>query len=558
MAGLTVGVMLVPQSMAYALLAGMPPQYGLYASIVPLLAYALLGTSRHLAVGVIAIDMIVISAGVTPLADPGSARYVQLVVALALLTGLLHVGMSFLKLGFLANLLSRPVIVGFAAAASILIGVSQVGNLLGIDLEGARAFYDVVSATVVHLGETKPLTTVIGLVCVALLLLLDYFRPLWPAALIVVVLATAATWLFSWQAEGVSTVGSLAVRVPPFAMPAAGWSDWQALLPTAGTLALVQFMSVISLGRTFATRHNYSIRPNQELFAIGLANVAGSFFRSIPVSGSFSRSAINEQAGAASPGSNVVAALVVFIALLLLTPLFAYLPMSALAAIIVVAAVGLIDVREIRYLFRAKERDGYTALITFLVTLAVGIQEGIVVGIVVATLAVLYRLSRPHVAELGHMPGTRSFRDVERHVDAEPIEDVLLLRFDASFSFFNAAYFKEYVLEQSERQERPIRAVVIDGRGVNDLDTTALEALRDIFVTLEDWGVDVYLAGLKGPIRDTLKRSGLYEKYGDEAFPMSSHAALKQILEGWDEQEGGERLANYMDTTAEPPPEGAD
>ena len=546
MAGLTVGVMLIPQSMAYAVLAGMPPIYGLYASLVPLLVYPLLGTSRHLAIGVIAIDMVIISAGVSNLAEPGSARYVSLVVVLATLVGLLQLGMAALQMGFLASLLSRPVIAGFTGAAALIIGFSQLGNLTGIDLARTEYVYELIWEAAQRVEEIHLLSLLLGLSCIFLLVGIRYWAPLFPSALVVVSLGMLASWGFGLEGEGVELTGPVPGGLPDLTVPSFSPQNLRDLVPTAVTLALVQFMSVISLGRAFSSRNQYSIRPNWELLAVGGANLIGSLFRAIPVSSSFSRTAVNEEAGAKTPLANVVAAGLVGMTLLVLTPLFYYLPMPALAAIIIVAAVGLIDLEELSYLFQVKERDGYVALFTFLTTLLIGIQEGILMGIGASAMAVLYRTSRPHVAELGHIPGTHSFRNVDRFPEATTIEGLLVLRIDAEFTFFNAAYFKEYILEKSKSSGPPIRAVILDGTGMNDLDTTALETLHEVVTTLHKEGIEVYLSGLKGQVRDIVQDSELREVLRHDNFPTSVNRAVKYVLSVWDAQEGGERHSLYV------------
>ena len=556
MAGLTVGVMLIPQSMAYAVLAGMPPIYGLYASLVPLLVYPFLGTSRHLAIGVIAIDMIIISAGVSSLAEPGSARYVSLVVALAALVGLLQLGMAALQMGFLASLLSRPVIAGFTGAAALIIGFSQLGNLTGIDLARTEYVYELIWEAAQRLEEVHLLSLLLGLSCVVLLVGIRYWAPLFPSALAVVSLSMLASWGLGLEGKGVELTGPVPSGLPGLAVPSLSPQNLRDLVPTAVTLALVQFMSVISLGRAFSSRNQYSIRPNWELLAVGGANLVGSLFRAIPVSSSFSRTAVNEEAGAKTPLANVVAASLVGLTLLVLTPLFYYLPMPALAAIIIVAAVGLIDLEELSYLFQVKERDGYVAIFTFVTTLLIGIQEGILMGIGASAVAVLYRTSRPHVAELGHIPGTHSFRNVERFPEATTIEGLLVLRIDAEFTFFNATYFKDYILGKSKNSGPPIRAVILDGTGMNDLDTTALETLREVVSTLHEEGIEVYLSGLKGQVRDIVQDSELHKVLGQDNFPTSVNRAVKHVLSLWDAQEGGERHSLYVrEAEQEVPPE---
>lgn len=552
LAGLTVGVMLIPMAMAYAVLAGVPPIYGLYASLVPLLIYPLFGTSRHLSVGPVAIDMLIVAAGVGALAEVGTARYFALAVLLAAFVGLIEMVLGVVKLGFLVNLLSRPVIDGFTSAAALIIAASQLGNLLGVGLPRSEYVHLMVWEALQRAGQIDPVSLLIGTISIAVLILGQWWKKLFPGALVVVVGATLAVWGLherGIELTSLDIVGNIPVGLPSPALPELAWQDLRDLLPTAGTLALVQFMSVVSLGKVFGARHRYSINANRELFAIGAANLAGSFFRSLPVSGSFSRSAVNEQAGARSALSNAAAAALIALTLLFLTPLFFYLPMPALAAIIIVAAFKLIDVGEVRFLFRVKQRDGYLALFTFAITLFVGIQEGILLGIVASMVLLIYRISQPHAAELGHLPGTRSFRDLDRNPEAMPVEGLLILRVDASLTFSNVAFLKERILAPRHPDEVPLRAVLIDGSSINDVDTTAVAGLNDISEALAARGIDLYFTGLHGPVRDIMRRSGLHARIGDAHFLMSPHRAVKQLLAEWDAADSTQRLARYEEAT---------
>jgi anti-anti-sigma factor len=318
-------------------------------------------------------------------------------------------------------------------------------------------------------------------------------------------------------------------------MPVWSWESVRALVPTALTMALVQFMAIMSLGEAFASEHDYSVDANKELFAIGLANFLGSFFRGIPVSGSFSRSAVNDQAGAQTPMSNVVAAVMVAIALLFLTPLFQYLPTSALAAIIMVACVGMIDVPELKYLLETRWIDGAVALLTFLATLVISVQQGILIGVGASILVVLYDLTRPNVAELGHVPGTQEFRDLERNPETESISGIHIVRIDSRFAFANAKILKEHLIEEAADEE--MRAFIIDTSGVNDLDTTATAALKEVVEELSERDIDFYIVGAKGPVRGIIRRSGLQDLIGEEHFFLNTHLAVRTILEDWNEEE---------------------
>ena len=541
-AGLTVGVMLIPMSMAYAVLAGLPPIYGLYASLVPLVIYPIFGTSRHLAVGTVAIDMVIVAVGLGAIAEPGSARYIELAILLAMMVGTIQMVMGVARLGFMVNLLSRPVIVGFTSAAVLIIGFSQLGNLLGVELPRTQQVFLLIWEAIQQAGQIQPWSLALGGGGIALLVVLGRWKRPIPGPLVVVVLGILVVWGLGMDRLGVAVVGAIPTGLPTPFLPDVDGPTVQALLPTALALVLVQFLSVMTLGKVFAARHRYWIRPNREMFAIGAANFVGGFFKSIPVSGSFSRTAVNERVGAHTPLTNVVAAGLVALTLAFLTPLFHYLPIPILAAIIIVGVLGLLDVGEIRYLIRAKRVDGGLAILTFLATFFIGILEGILIGVVASVVAVMYRLSRPNIAVLGHLPGTRSFRDVRRRGDARPIDDILILRVDASFSFANAEYLKDFILQKSQSEDAPVRAVVIDASTMNDLDMTAVGVLMFVAEALGEREIDLYISGVKGPSRDVAQRSGLIDAIGKDHFFLSPHRAVTHILAGWD------RLDEYLET----------
>ncbi|MCS3699322.1 SulP family sulfate permease [Salinibacter ruber] len=545
-AGLTVGVMLIPQGMAYAVIAGVPPIYGLYAGLVPLLVYPLIGSSRHLALGPVSIDMLIIAAGVGAIAQAGTERYVALAILLTAMVGLLQMAMGAMKLGFVANLLSRPVIAGLTTAASFIIAFSQIGSLLGVELGRSQYIHVLLIEAVQNAGNTHLLTLGIGTASIVLLMGLPRWLPKVPEALIVVVAGTLAGWGFGLREKGVSVVGSIPQGLPAPELWTLSFSDLNTLLPAAITLALVQFMKDISLDRIFAARHGYTIDANRELIGVGAGNFFGSLFQSIPASGSFSRSAVNEQSGAQTALANVFAAGVIALTLLFLTPLFYHLPTPVLAAIIIVSGFGLFDLRELRSLFKARRRDGYIALFTAGCTLFIGIQEGILLGIGTSVVAMLYRISRPNVAELGHVPGTRLFRDLDRFEQAARLRDIMVLRVDAAFSFANAEYFKDFILEKSEREGRPVKVVIVDGSSINGLDTTAIDALFSVTESLEEEGIELHLTGLIGPVREVVRRSGLHALLGENKFHLDPHQAVVSVLERWDAAEGTDRVTHYF------------
>ncbi|MEZ4698075.1 MAG: sulfate permease [Rhodothermales bacterium] len=529
LAGLTVGVVLVPQSMAYALLAGVPPVYGLYASLVPLLVYPIFGTSKQLAGGVIAIDMLIVAAGLVGMAEAGSEHYIQLAILLAVMAGTIQIVMGLAGLGFVVNLLSRPIITGFASAAALIIAFSQVGSLAGVTLIHTSQFQVLLPAIVSSLGEIHPLTLLVGTSTIATLLLVKRYLRRVPGPLLVAVLGALAAWFFDLEAKGLRIVGDIRAGIPMPALPAIHLDEVGDLFVVAVTLALVQFMSVVTLGKVFAAKHKYSIRPNRELVAMGLSNFVGSFFHSIPVSGSFSRTAVNDQAGARTPMANVFAAALVALTLLFFTPLVRLLPIPVLSAIIIVAALGLFDVATMKHLWSVKRIDGAISIVTFVVTLFVGIEQGILTGIAISVIAIMYRISRPNVAELGQIPGSRSFRDIENNPDARIFRGILILRIDASFSFANAEFLKE-LLDSRTRADASIKDVVIDASSINDLDTTAAAALGMAAEFLAARGVRLHFGGVKSSIEKMMSGCGLVSQIGSDHFFMSPFRAVESIL----------------------------
>ena len=543
--GLTTGIMLIPQGMAYAVIAGMPPIYGLYAGVIPLLIYPFFGTSKHLSVGPVAVDMLIVGAGVSILASPTSSEFVGLVLLLTLMTGILQLLMGTFRLGALFNFFSRPVIAGFTMAAPIIIAFSQLNNLLGMNLADTQYVVLLAQEALQNINQVHMPTLYWGLSAIVLLLIIKYIVPKLPASAIVLILGITIAYFMDLDETSVNIVGIIPEGLPEVTLPALSTENIRRLLPTALTLALVQFMTIASLGKTFAKRHNYLVDSNHELVAIGASNFVGSMFNALPVSGSFSRSAAAEQAGVKTPAANYITAAIIILTLLFLTPLFYYLPMPVLAAIIMVVVFGLVDIEEIKFLFKAKKSDGFIAAFTFFCTLLIGIQEGILLGIGASMLTMLYKYSRPAVAELGIIPGTRIFKNLKRNPEAHRIKGLLLLRVDASFSFINAEFFRDFIIEKSEMQNENTQYVIIDGSSINMLDTTATDSLKSIIMTLKKWDMELYLTGLKGPVRDVIKDSGLKDYLGENHYWQSPHDAVEYILEQMDAKDDGHRSELY-------------
>lgn len=514
-AGLTVAVMLVPQGMAYAMLAGLPPIVGLYASVVPLFAYALFGTSRQLAVGPVAMDSLLTASTVGAIAASGTDAYLTYAVALALLTGLVQLAMGVLRIGFVTNFLSRPVLAGFTSAAALIIATSQLKHLLGLDLARSSQVHEVWMQAVLRLSEVSTTTLLVAGGATVTLVALRRWNRSFPGALVVVVLGTLAVWGLGLDARGVDIVGAVPAGFAPLALPTLDRETLGVLGPGAVTIALVGFMEAISVAKVYAEKNRYEVDANQELIGLGVANLAGSLFSAYPVTGGFSRTAVNAQAGAKTGLAAMFTAAFVGLAVLFLTPLFHYLPKAVLAAIIVTAVVGLLEVAEAKRLWRVKRADFWLMAVTFAATLGIGIQQGILVGVGASLLWFVVRTTRPHLAVLGRLPNG-AYRNVKNYPEARPHEGVLIVRMDAQFYFGNVSFLKDS-LRALEAEHRP-EVVILDASAMNQIDASADSALHDLARDYAERGVALRLARVKRPVRDVLERSGFVAAYGDQLF----------------------------------------
>jgi sulfate permease, SulP family len=527
-AGVTVAVMLVPQGMAYAMLAGLPPVVGLYASTVPLLAYALLGSSRQLAVGPVAIVSLLTLSGVSALAEPGSVEFTRLAALLALMVGVLHLALGVLRAGFVVNFLSHAVVSGFTSAAAIVIGASQLRQLLGVPLPGDASLPRLLWEAGARIGEANPYTLALGLGAIAALVAGRRVAPRFPAPLLVVAAATVLTYALRLHERGVAIVGEVPGGLPPLGVPGVDGGVLLALLPAALTITFVGYMESVAVGRSIAARERYRIDADQELNGLGAANVAAGLFSGYPVTGGFSRSAVNYQAGARTPLASVVTALLVGITLVAFTSLFRYLPSAVLAAIVMVAVYGLIDAKEPVRLFRLRRVDGWTLVLTFAATLLIGIEQGIVLGVAFSLLVFVWRSAYPHTAQLGWLARERVFRNVARYPEARTFPGILIMRVDASLYFANMAFLDRYVREHAVAPP-DVRAIVMDFSGVNDMDAVAVETLEALIATLDGHGMELHVAAMKGPVRDITARAGWPEKYGSRIAHLSLQDALEHL-----------------------------
>lgn len=534
-AGLTTAVMLVPQGMGYAMLAGLPPIYGLYASTLPLVAYAILGTSRQLAVGPVAMDSLLVAASVGTLAEAGTEPFIAYATLLAGMVGVLQLLMGLARLGFLVNFLSRPVLSGFTSAAALIIGLSQLQHLLGYDIPRSDQIHVVLAAAARGLGETHRATLIVGTVSVAGLVLAKKYVPRLPRALVMVTLATLSVYGLGLAQRGVAIVGEVPAGLPEIRLPVLDGEAIGQLFSFSATIALVAFMEAIAVAQKYAAENQYRLDANRELVALGCANLAGSLSQGYPITGGFSRTAVNAQSGATTKLAGVVTAVAVAATLIFLTPLFYFLPKASLAAIIVTAVLGLVDGAEVRRLWRVSRRDLLMLVVTFFATLFVGIQQGILIGVLLSVLSLVYYASRPHIAVLGRLPGTRLYRNIERYPEAVQVPGVLMVRVDSELFFGNVAFVRD-ALSRLEPDE--LRAVVLDACGLNAIDSSAEWALREIIESYRSRGIALLFANLKGPVRDVIERAGPGPIVEEETSFTSIGSALA-ALELDSERTGG-------------------
>lgn len=540
MAGLIVAIMLVPQGMAYALLAGLPPQVGLYASIVPVALYGLLGSSRTLAVGPVAIVSLLVATALTPLAEPGSADYVQLALILALLAGLIQAVMGLARLGFLVNFLSHPVLSGFTNGAALVIGLSQLRHLLGVSLPTSESFVGAAWHTAVAIPQSNLTTLTIGLGSVTLLLYFKYgfvdqlvtwnVAESWrvplakSAPLVVVVFGTLLVWLLGLnETAGVRVVGDVPAGLPPLTAPSFDLGLWQLLLPTALAISLVGYTESISVAKSLASKRRQKVNPNQELAALGLANLGASFTGGYPVTGGISRSVVNFAAGANTGLSSIITAVLVALTLIFLMPLFTFLPQAVLAAIILVAVMGLLDLSTLRQAWTYNKADAASWAVTFAAVLGISVEMGILIGVLASLGLYLWRTSRPHVAEVGRLEG-ETYRNVRRH-PVQTYPGVAAIRIDESLYFANSRFLEDTILHLvSERPD--INHVILIGSAINFIDASALETLEALVDRLRDAGVDFHLTDIKGPVMDRLERVGFIDHVGRDHIFLTTHEAM--------------------------------
>jgi len=545
LAAVIVTIMLIPQSLAYALLAGLPPEMGLYSSILPLIAYAVFGSSRTLSVGPVAVVSLMTATAVGNVAETGSLGYASAAIAMALLSGCMLLGMGLLRFGYLANLLSHPVVSGFITASGVIIALSQMRHILGVDAHGETVPV-LLHSLAQNLASLNPVTAATGALAVLFLfwarsglepslrrlgLAADTAALLSKAGPVLVILVTVScSLLFGFEARGVALVGVVPSGLPAFALPPLDSALWSELAVSALLISVIGFVESVSVGRTLAVKRRQRVDANQELVALGAANIASSLSGGFPVTGGFSRSIVNFDAGAQTQVSGVLAAVGIALAALLLTPVLYYLPKATLAATIIVAVTSLIDVDILRSAWRFSRSDFSAVLITILMTLGLGVELGVLAGIVVSIALHVHTTSRPHIAVVGEVPGTEHFRNVQRH-EVITYPSIVSVRIDESLYFANAGYLESAIYALVAERDAHLRHVILQCTAVNKIDLSALEALEAIVQRLREQGILLHLSEVKGPVMDALERSDFLAHLSGQVF-LTQHQACEALRGG--------------------------
>jgi high affinity sulfate transporter 1 len=527
MAGLTVLALLIPEGMAYAEIAGMPPQTAFYAAPIGLLLYAIFGTSRQLVVAVSAAIATMSAAAVAPLAAAGSPEYAVLTAGLAVLAGLIAILAGLLKLGRIASFFSESVLAGFVTGLALTIAIKQVPKLFGFE-SGSGNFWERLYDILIHLEETHFLTLAIGLVSIALLFFLEHRFHKLPAALIVMILGILFSILLGFEAQGVHVVGAIPAGLAPPKLPGLALEDWLLLLPGAFGLALVNFAEAYGPARSFAAKHRYEISANQELVGLGAANLGAGLFQGFSIGSSLSKSAANDRAGAKTPVALIVCAILTVLVALFFTPLFEPLPEAVLAAVVVVAITSMVKVKAIRRLYRLNRFDFALAIVAIFGVLTFEALEGLLIAVILSLIALVWRASQSKLSVLGREPGRFILSDTRRHPENRTIPGLLILRPDEGLFFANADALHSEIMALVESTQPPARVVLLDLEMSNQLDVPAMDMLAELKEKLDHCQAELWLARLHQPVREALERSGFLGQVGPERIHPRS---LDSILE---------------------------
>lgn len=525
--------MVIPQGMAYAMIAGLPPIHGLYAALVPSITYSILGTSRKVSIGPVALDSLMVFACLSSMATAGSDSYIALAMILAILVGMTQLIMGLFKLGFLVNFLSKPVISGFTSAAALVIGFSQLKHLFGITISEGQSFPQLLIELLRKSDQINSISLIIGLVGIAALVILKKINPKIPGALLLVIGGILVAYFVDLSALNVNLVGELPMGFPQFSVPNFSLQTASDLFLSAFAIAMIGFMEATSVEKSIEdNRENTSYDPNQELRALGSANILGSFFQGFPVSAGLSRSAINVQAGARSPLTGIISAIVVALSLLFLTDVFYYLPKTLLASIILVAIYSLLDIKYPKRLWKNRKEEFALLIITFAATLGLGITAGILIGIALSLLLLIHRTTQPHLAVLGKIKGKELFKNVERFPDHELYPHILIVRFDSQLYFANANHFKESLNQLVNEKGEGLQLLILSAEGINFIDSSAAHMLRKTITRLQKQGIQIKITNTIGPVRDIFKKSEIRDLVGLDNFHLDIPEAIKAFEKG--------------------------
>jgi len=530
-AGVTVALVLIPQSMAYAQLANLPAYYGLYAAFLPVLIAALFGSSNQLMTGPVAVVSLLTASALAPLAVAGSEQFIAYAILLSFLVGVFQFMLGVFRLGVVLNFLSHPVIVGFTNAAALIIAFSQFYKLFGVNKPDTGVFVTDIIDVLSQLGNTHLLSLMMAVIAISIMVIIKKMWPKIPGVLFAVVITTVFSFFIDFEGLGGIVVGAIPAGLPSIQLPGFDFSVISQLIVSAIVISLIGFMEAISIAKAMAARTKQRIDVNQELIGQGLANMVGSISQSYPTSGSFSRSAVNLNAGAKTGFSSVVTAVVVLVTLLFLTPLLYHLPAAVLASVIMMAVMGLVNFKAIKHAWRAHKHDGIAAGVTFVGTLgfAPHLEWGIVIGASLALGLYLFRTMRPRVAILGrYKDGT--LRDIAIHPELATDKRLVAVRFDGSLYFANVSYFEDAILA-SEANNPNVKFILVVGDAINQLDASGEEVLRHLVERMKQTGVTLVFSGLKRQIILVLKHTGAWDVIGDENIFATEDMALKNIYE---------------------------
>ncbi|MEH6657226.1 solute carrier family 26 protein [Leeuwenhoekiella marinoflava] len=516
-AGITVGIMLIPQGMAYAMIAGLPPVFGLYAALIPQVIYAIMGTSRQLAIGPVAMDSLLIASGLGALSLTGINEYISMAIFLALFIGVIQVLLGFLKMGFLVNFLSKPVISGFTSAAALIIGITQLKHLLGISVTSNKTL-QIIQQTLDQLDLINPVAVAVGISGILIMLLVKRIHSQIPAAIVVVILGIALAYFTPITDYDLKLVGKIPEGLPDFRIPNIPWTSLGDIFTLALAMSLIAFMEVVSIGKALEEKlKSNTINANQELIALGTGNILGSFFQCYPTTAGFSRTAVNFQAGAKTGVAAFISASLVALTLLFLTPVFYYLPNAILASIIMLAIRSLIDLKYPKELCKNQKDEFVLLMATFFITLLVGIQEGIILGVLFSLLLMVYRTSKPHMAVLGQIKGTTYFKNINRFsTDIIDRKDILVVRFDAQLFFGNKDYFYKQLKRHIKAKGYDLKTIIINAEAINYIDSSAIYILKFLILELRQRDLTLMIAAATGPTRDILFKTGVVDLLGAE------------------------------------------